>query len=102
MASSPTSFVGVDVSKKNLDVVIRPSGEYFQVPNSPEGHRQLIARLKPLDIGAIVLEPSGGWERPCTAALVDADLPVAVINPRRARDLARGLGKLAKNDRIDA
>jgi transposase len=102
MATSPTSFVGIDVSKKNLDVVIRPSGEYFQVPNSPEGHRQLIERLKPLDIGAIVLEASGGWERACTAALVDADLPVAIINPRQARDLARGLGKLAKNDRIDA
>jgi transposase len=102
MATPPTSFVGVDVAKKNLDIVIRPSGEYFQVQNSPEGHRQLIERLKPLDLGAIVLEASGGWERTCTAALVDADLPVAVINPRQARDLARGLGKLAKNDRIDA
>jgi transposase len=102
MGSSPTSFVGVDVSKKSLDVVIRPSGEYFQVPNSPDGHRQLIERLKTLDVGAIVLEASGGWERACTAALVDAALPVAIINPRQARDLARGLGKLAKNDRIDA
>ncbi len=102
MSNSPTSFVGIDVSKKTLDVVIQPSGEYFQVPNSPDGHRQLIERLKAIDTGAIVLEASGGWERTCTAALVDADLPVAVINPRRARDLARGLGKLAKNDRIDA
>lgn len=102
MGSSPTSFVGVDVSKKNLDVVIRPSGEYFQVPNSPDGHRQLIERLQAFDTGAIVLEASGGWERACTAALVDAALPVAIINPRQARDLARGLGKLAKNDRIDA
>jgi len=102
MGSVSTSFVGIDVSKSTLDVVIRPSGEYFQVPNSPDGHRQLIERLKPLDTGAIVLEASGGWERACTAALVDAALPVAVMNPRRARDLARGLGRLAKNDRIDA
>ena len=102
MGSSSTYFVGIDVSKTTLDVVVRPTGEYFQVPNSPEGHGQLITRLKPLDLGAIVLEASGGWERACTAALVDAALPVAVINPRRARDLAKGLGKLAKNDRIDA
>ena len=35
--SSPTSFVGIDVSKDTLDVGIRPSGEYFQIPNSPDG-----------------------------------------------------------------
>lgn len=102
MSNTSTSFVGIDVSKSTLDVVIKPSGEYFQVPNSPDGHGQLIERLKPLETGAIVLEASGGWERPCVAALVDADLPVAVINPRQVRDLARGLGHLAKNDRIDA
>jgi transposase len=105
MGSTPTPapcFVGIDVSKATLDVMIRPSGEYFQVENTPDGLRQLIQRLKPLALGAVVLEASGGYERPCTAALVDADLPVAVIHPKRARDLARGLGKLAKNDRIDA
>jgi transposase len=102
MGNSPTSFVGIDVSKATLDVMIRPSGEYFQVPNSTQGLRQLVERLKPLAPGAIVLEATGGYERPCTAALVDADLSVAVIHPKRARDLARGLGRLAKNDRIDA
>jgi len=102
MGSISPSFVGIDVSKNMLDVVIHPTGEYFQIPNTPEGHRQLIERLKALDPRAIVLEASGGWERACTAALVDAGLPVAIINPRQARDLAKGLGRLAKNDCIDA
>lgn len=102
MGSSSTAFVGIDVSKSTLDVVLRPTGEYFQVPNSPDGHRQLVERLKPLELGAVVLEASGGWERAITAALFDAALPVAVINPRQVRDLAKGLGRLAKNDRIDA
>ena len=102
MGSSPTSFVGVDVAKATLDVVVRPTGEHFQVPNSQEGHRQLLGRLEPLAVGCVVLEATGGYERPCVAALVDAGLPVAVINPRQARDLARGLGKRAKTDRIDA
>ena len=102
MGNSPTSFVGIDVSKDTLDVVIRPSGEYFQIPNSPDGLGQLLERLKPMTVGTIVLEASGGYERPSTAFLIDAGFPVAVIHPKRARDLARGLGKLAKNDRIDA
>jgi len=102
MGHIPNSFVGVDVSKATLDVVVKPSGEYFQVPNTPEGCHQLVERLRTLTVGCVVLEATGGYERPCTAALVDAGLPVAVINPRRARDMARGLGKRAKTDRIDA
>jgi transposase len=102
MGNASTSFVGIDVSKTTLDVMVRPSGEYFRVENSDHGRGQLVERLKALTPGAIVLEATGGYERPCVAALADAGLPVAVIHPKRARDLARGLGKLAKNDRIDA
>ncbi len=102
MDSSPTCFVGIDVSKARLDIVVRPTGEYFQVPNSAAGHGQLLQRLQSLALGCIVLEATGGYERPCVAVLLEADLPVAVINPRQARALAKGLGKLAKTDRIDA
>jgi transposase len=102
MGSTPSYFVGIDVAKATLDVVVRPTGEYFQVPNSPEGHRQLVDRLKDLPVAAIVLEATGGYERPAAAALLDAQLPACVVNPRQARDLAKGLGQLAKTDRIDA
>jgi transposase len=105
MGISPNAspvFVGIDVAKATLDVVLRPTGQYFQVANDPHGLGQLVERLKPLGLTCIVLEATGGYERPAVAALVDADLPVAIINPKRARDLAKGLGKLAKNDRIDA
>jgi len=46
----------------------------------------------------IVLEATGGLETPVAAALVEAHLPTAVINPRQARDFARALGCLAKTD----
>jgi transposase len=36
------------------------------------------------------------------ASLAGAGLPVVVINPRQIRDFARAMGRLAKNDRIDA
>ena len=35
-------------------------------------------------------------------ALAAAGLPIAVVNPRQARDFARATGRLAKTDRIDA
>ena len=100
-SAHPPLFGGIDVSKDTLDVVLRPTGEYFQVPNTPEGHQQLCVRLKVLPVVCIVLEATGGYERACVAALLDVELPVAVINPKRARDLAKGLGILAKTDKID-
>jgi transposase len=98
----PPVFVGIDVAKATLDVAVQPSGENFQTPNTPEGHQEIVARLRRFPPTCIVLEATGGYERPCVAALVEAELPVAVINPKRARDLAKGLGKLAKTDKIDA
>ncbi len=51
----------------------------------------------------MVLEATGGFERPVAAALVASGLAVAVVNPRQeARDFARATGRLAKTDRIDA
>ncbi len=50
----------------------------------------------------VVLEASGGYERPVVAALAAAGLPVAVVNPRQARDFAKATGKLGKTDELDA
>jgi transposase len=50
----------------------------------------------------IVLEATGGFERPLAAELVDAGHATAIVNPRQVRDFARGIGVLAKNDRVDA
>jgi transposase len=95
-------FVGIDVSKARLDTALRPSGQTFADPNSPDGIAALVARLAPLRPALIVLEATGGYEMPLAAALQVAGLPVAVVNPRQARDFARAVGRLAKTDRIDA
>ena len=50
----------------------------------------------------LVLEATGGYKFACAATLQAHGLPVAVINPRQARDFARAMGRLAKTDRIDA
>jgi transposase len=94
-------YVGVDVSKDWLDLhVLEGTSQRFG--NTPEGHRSLIALLKPQPIQRVVLEATGGYERLLVAALVAAELPVVVTNPRQVRDFAKALGMLAKTDRIDA
>jgi len=96
------AFVGIDVSKDHLDIHLRPAGEAFRLPNDPAGVAALAARLRGAAPALVVLEAGGGLERPAVAALVEAGLPVVVVNPRQARDFARALGRLAKTDALDA
>jgi len=95
-------FVGIDVSKAQLDVAIRPSGEKESFANDKVGIKALVKRLAKIGPTLIVLEATGGYERQVTRALVSADLPVVVVNPRQVRDFAKATGQLAKTDSIDA
>jgi transposase len=97
----PSVFVGIDVSKKNLDVAVRPSGKELRTGNDAEGHRQIVELLRGQPV-LVVLEPTGGYERALVAAVVEAKIPVAVVNARQIRDFAKSRGKLAKTDKIDA
>jgi transposase len=95
-------FVGIDVSKKRLDVALRPNNESFSVANDARGIAALVRRLRKLAVRRVVLEASGGYEIAASAELAAAGLPVAVVNPRQVRDFARAGGRLAKTDAIDA
>jgi transposase len=100
--NAPARFIGIDVSKARLDVFCRPDGVAWHQANDPDGIAALVARLPELAPTLVVLEATGGYEIPLVAALAAAGLPVAVVNPRQVRDFARALGRLAKNDRLDA
>lgn len=95
-------YVGIDVSKSGLDIAVRPSGEAWSAANDEEAIDPLVSRLQELAPSLVVLEASAGYERPLVAALAVAGLPVAVVNPRQARDFARATGTLAKTDVLDA
>lgn len=95
-------FVGVDVSKKRLDVAFRPTGEVLSVVNDEAGVIGLVERLKAEPVTIVVLEATGGLEAALASGLAMAGVPVAVVNPRQVRDFARAAGKLAKTDAIDA
>jgi transposase len=94
--------VGIDVAKARLDVAVRPTGERWQAPNDEGGLAALVERLVPLAPTLVVLEATGGLERLAAAAVAEAGLPVAVVNPRQVRDFARAVGQLAKTDALDA
>jgi transposase len=95
-------FIGIDVSKARLDVAVRPLSGRESVANDEAGIKTLVERLREFQAALIVLEATGGVERPLTRALVSAELPVVVINPRQVRDFAKATGQLAKTDSIDA
>jgi transposase len=94
--------IGIDVAKEHLDIHVRPTDEAWRVSNDDAGLITLVTRLRALGPLVIVLEASGGYEIPLTAALASAALPVAVVNPRQIRAYARAVGQLAKTDRLDA
>lgn len=101
-APSREIFVGIDVSKAQLDIALRPGNERWQITNDAQGIAVLVTQMLELQPVRIVLEATGGYETNLVVALAVAELPVAVINPRHARDFAKSLGRLAKTDRIDA
>jgi transposase len=95
-------YVGIDVAKDWLDVAVQPGGEPWRVGHDAAGLAALVARLDGLAPALVVLEASGGYERPVLAALTAAGLPAALVNPRQTRAFARATGQLAKTDRLDA
>jgi transposase len=98
----PKSFIGIDVSKKELEVAAHESDYQFRCLNKASAFGELIAELISLRPALIVLEATGGLEMRVVSALHAAGLPVVVVNPRQVRDFAKALGQLAKTDRLDA
>jgi transposase len=102
MDKAAPTFVGIDVSKRRLDLHLRPSGEGFAIDHGEEEVAALVERLAALTPTLVVLEATGGLEVRLAAVLAAAGLPVAVVNPRQVRAFARATGRLAKTDRLDA
>ena len=59
MSTSAAQCVGIDVSKAQLDVAVRPSGETWTVAHDEAGLSALVARLRGLAPTLIVLEATG-------------------------------------------
>lgn len=94
--------VGIDICKARLDIGVVPSSETWSVSNDPDGLAELASRLFDLSPTLVVMEATGGLERPVRAVLEQAGLRCAVVNPRQPKDFGKAMGILAKTDSIDA
>jgi transposase len=95
-------FVGVDMAQQEFEWTLHGVRRTHKARNEETGFEALVDALKGRHIGLIVIEATGGLERALAGFLLRNGLPVAVVNPRAAREFARSMGHLAKTDAIDA
>ena len=95
-------FVGVDMAQQTFEWALHGAPDTHRASNDAHGFQTLFDALQTRRVGLLVLEATGGLERPLATFLLGHALPVAVVNPRAAREFARSMGHLAKTDAIDA
>ncbi|WP_444884631.1 IS110 family transposase [Microbulbifer sp. PSTR4-B] len=94
--------VGIDTSSKQLDIYVRPNGQFFSVTNNKEGIKDAIKQLQPLKPQRVLIESTGRLELEFVCAAHKAGLPIVVCNPSQVRNFAKSAGRLAKTDKLDA
>jgi len=98
-------FIGIDVSKKTLDVWLYFLGQYHQFENNLKGHSKLLQWVKQLIAGDLetvrfCFEHTGIYSFPLSIYLTERSIPyyqVSGLMVKRSLGLARG-----KNDKVDA
>lgn len=91
----------IEVGKHELQVALGSTGERWAVANELRAVQVLARRLGEVGCERVLLE-GGSYQNLVVGALRAAGLPVVIINPRRVREFARSMGRLAKTDRLDA
>jgi len=95
-------YIGIDISKHCFDLYDMADGKNMHFQNNPKQIKQCTGELKKRNPKLIVAEATGGYEIPLVTQLQAEKLPLALVNPRRIRDFAKAIGRLAKTDKIDA
>lgn len=95
-------FAGIDVAKDKLDLARSDVDAVPTFANDAAGRAVIVRQMRDAGPTLIVVEATGGYERALADALLEAGLPVALVNPQHVRHFAKALGKLAKTDRLDA
>jgi transposase len=95
-------YIGIDMAKARFEWGVHGARSSQGASNDPAGFETLLGDLRQRRVGLIVIEATGGLEHALASLLLQLGLPVAVVNPRAAREFARSMGHLAKTDAIDA
>ena len=94
--------VGIDTSQSQLDIYVRPTGDYFSVENTPQGAKKAAGKIRKYQPTRVLIEATGRLEFNFVCAAQTAGLPVVVCNAGQVRQFARSTGRLAKTDKLDA
>lgn len=98
-----TINIGIDVAKDELVIFFDGDQSSISIANTQSTLTELVQVWQSYpQLQRIVIEASGGYEALAVSLLANGKLPISLVNPKRVRDFAKGLGKLAKTDRIDA
>ena len=101
MTTDHSIVLGIDISKNSLDAHILPDGRSWHVKTDPRSLAKWVKEL-PDGISLAVMEATGGYQNIPAAALAEANIPVAIVNPKRVKGFTKALGQQAKTDAIDA
>lgn len=96
--------VGIDISKATLDICIlktKQDRDFYKFDNNEQGYQLLLNLLANLEVGLVILEPTGGYEAAVCAVLHRHKYAIHRVNTLSFHNFAKSLS-LAKNDRIDA
>ena len=94
--------IGIDISKSSFDVFVLEENKASEMVNDAEGIKQCIKLCHEIQPELIVMDATGGYEMLLASHLQAEGFAVAIVTPRRIRDFARAMGKMAKTDKIDA
>jgi transposase len=98
------SYIGVDVSKKILDVDW--NNQAIQFSNDLAGFNKFINDLRKFcnknNLTCVILEASGGYEKQFVEVCQKNAIPIHVAHANKIRSFAKSKGILAKTDKLDA
>ncbi len=104
-------YVGIDVSKRSIDVCLLSEGikgkrKTKKLPNGLTSATGLVEWLRlqkrDLDQAHVIMEATGTYHEHLAYGLHQAGIRVSVINPYRLREFAKGVGVNTKTDTADA
>jgi transposase len=95
-------FVGVDVSKSNLDLFVSKTNSSLSFLNHSSGINSLLKSISPTDDTLVLVDLTGGYDNLLVNTLYSKGFKVHRSQGRKVRLFISSYGQKAKSDKIDA
>lgn len=95
-------WIGVDISKRTLDISFYPLNKCLKISNAEDAIEEFVKNLSQSDVKQIACEATGGYEKLLAKILKKYGYSLWVVDPRRIKGHIIATGCKSKNDKIDA